>query len=125
MKRQLALLLLTGITLTLHTARAQDKEADKNQPAVSGTTQGNVGCVILEQHTPIKGKLLFAGVLYARTEYRVLETFNYNIGKQKFTGPGEVKELNDLAAKDKIKLVSIPAKHTPEQLEQARRLCKE
>lgn len=90
---------------------------------VSGTTQGNVGCAILEKHMPVKGKLLAIGVIYARTEYRVLDAFNYRMPKTKFTGPGEIRELNRLATEQKIKLVVIPSKYTPEQLDEARRLC--
>jgi hypothetical protein len=42
---------------------------DKHQqPLVSRTTLGHVGCVILEKHMPVKGKLLPLGVVYARTE---------------------------------------------------------
>jgi hypothetical protein len=124
-RRLWALLLLAGLSLEARAVVAQDKGSDKAEPAVSGTTQGNVGCVILERGTPVKKKLLFAGVIYARTEYRVLETFNYRMETQKFTGPGEIKQLNERAQKDKIKLVVLPSKHTNEQLAEARKLCQE
>jgi 50S ribosomal subunit-associated GTPase HflX len=73
----------------------------------------------------VKGKLLALGVIYARTEYKVIESFNYTMPKSKFTGPGEIEELNRLAAKDKVKLVVIPSKYTPEQLDEAKKLCGE
>ncbi len=96
---------------------------DKARVQVSGTTQGNTGCAILEKHTPVKGKLLFAGVVYARTEYKVFQTFNAALPRDKFTGPGEIKELNDLAVKDKIKLVVIPTNYSDDELAEARSAC--
>ena len=125
MRRAWALLLVAGLALQARFILAQEKGSDKSEPTVSGTTQGNVGCVILERGMPVKKKLLFAGVLYARTQYRVLETFNYSMDKQKFTGPGEIKQLNARAQKDKIKLVVLPSRHTDEQLADARKLCQE
>ena len=106
-------------------AFARPKSGDQSEPVVSGVTKGNVGCAILGKHMPVKGKLLLAGVVYARTEYEVLETFNYKLEKQKFTGRGEIEELNQRALKDKIKLVIIPEKHTSEQLDEARKICHE
>jgi len=110
-------------TLLAQLTFGRPKSDHDNEPLVSGTTQGNVGCVILEKHMPVKGKLLLAGVIYARTEYDVLEEFNYKMDKRKFTGKGEIEDLNRLATKDKIKLVVIPSKYMPEQLDQARKLC--
>jgi hypothetical protein len=98
---------------------------DQSHLGVSGTTQGNTGCAILEKHTPVKGKLLALGVVYARTEYKVVDSFNYAMPKSKFTGQGEIEELNRLAARDKVKLVVIPSKYTREQLDEAKRLCGE
>jgi len=98
---------------------------DQSHLEISGTTQGNTGCAILEKHTPVKGKLLVLAVVYARTEYKVIDSFNYTMPKSKFTGQGEIEELNRLAARDKVKLVVIPSKYTPEQLDEAKRLCGE
>lgn len=119
-------LMATGfVLLTALSGALAGGKSDGKAPIVSGTTKGNVGCVILEKHMPVKGKLLLAGVVYARTEYRVIETFNYKIDKQKFTGRGEINQLNQMAVKDRVKLVVIPAKHTADQLDQAKKLCKE
>ena len=98
---------------------------DQSHLEVSGTTQGNTGCAILEKHTPVKGKLLVLAVVYAPTEYKVIDSFNYTMPKSKFTGQGEIEELNRLAARDKVKLVVIPSKYTREQLDEAKRLCGE
>jgi hypothetical protein len=122
MRRVILLVMLIGIILPQLTFGKPKSDRD-TEPLVSGTTQGNVGCVILEKHMPVKGKLLLAGVVYARTEYNVLETFNYTMEKRKFTGKGEIEDLNRLAVKDKVKLVIVPSKYTPEQLAQARKLC--
>jgi len=115
--------LVASAVLLTATWMAGQEEASKPQVEVSGTTQGNSGCAILEKHTPVKGKLLLVGVVYARTEYRVLDSFNYKMPKSKFTGKDEIEELNHLATKDKIKLVIVPSKYTPEDLEEARKLC--
>jgi hypothetical protein len=121
--KRVMLLFLLAVVLLPQTAFGGLKGDKDTEPLVSGTTQGNVGCVILAKHMPIKGKLLLAGVVYARTEYEVVQTFNYKMEKQKYTGKGEIEDLNRLAVKDKIKLAIIPSKYTPEQLEQARKLC--
>lgn len=113
------------LSIAVLTSTSMTRQGEEDRPEISGTTQGNTGCAILEKHMPVKGKLLVAGVIYARTEYRVLDTFNYKMPKPKFTGRGEIDELNRLAVRDKVKLVVIPSKHTPEQLEEARKLCKE
>ena len=57
------------------------------------------------------------------TEYKVVDSFNYKMPKSKFTGQGEIEELNRLAVRDKVKLVIIPSRYTPEQLDEAKKLC--
>jgi hypothetical protein len=125
MNRLTRLSRLVAVVLVSFTALAGPRSADQASPTVSGVTKGNVGCVILGKHTPVKGKLLLAGVVYARTEYNVLETFNCKLDKQKFTGKGEIDELNQRALKDKLKLVVISEKHTQDQLEEARKICRQ
>jgi hypothetical protein len=119
----LATLAACLVVLLSVSTKAQDDKNDKDQPQVSGMTQGNTGCAIMEKHTPVKGKLLLVGVVYARTEYKVLQTFHATLPRDKFTGPGEVKELNDLAVRNKIKLVVIPTNYSDDELAQARGLC--
>ncbi len=118
-------LLVSTMLFTSTSSMAGEGETDQSQVEISGTTQGNTGCAILEKHMPVKGKLLAAGVIYARTEYKVVDSFNYKMPKPKFTGRGEIDELNRLGARDKVKLVVIPSKYTPEQLNKARKLCGE
>src|SRR5215472_787455 len=124
MKHSLHWVLVFAV-LVIASGDAGRARTDQDQPEVSGTTQGNTGCAILEKHMPVKGKLLALGVIYARTEYKVIDSFNYTMPKSKFTGPGEIEELNRLAVKDKVKLVVIPTKYTPEQLDEAKKLCGE
>jgi hypothetical protein len=102
---------------------AAQNKTNSNGLTIAGTTQGNVGCMILEKHMAVKGKLLFAGLLYARTEFRVFQAFNYKPARQKYTGSGQIKALNRAAVKDKIKLVVIPSKYSQEQLQEARKAC--
>lgn len=123
MKKVFVLLFFACISIQFPLAGAASKNADNAEPTVSGTTKGNTGCAILEKHMPVKGKLLAVGVLYARTEYRVLETYHCKLPRQKFTGQGQINELNHAAAKDKIKLVILPSKYTPEQLNEAKKIC--
>jgi len=125
MKESLFWRLMLSAVLTTSTSMAGRGRTDQSQPEVSSTTQGNIGCAILEKHTPVKGKLLALGIVYARTEYKLVDSFNYSMPKSKFTGQGEIEELNRLAARDKVKLVLIPSKYTPEQLNEAKRLCGE
>lgn len=124
MKTLLALLFLTAITLQPRTAFAGLKKGDQGL-TISGTTKGNVGCMILEKHMPVKKGLLFAGIVYVRTQYRVLQSFNYKPDKQNFTGRGGADELNRLAAKNKIKLVVLQSHYTQQQMEDARKACQQ
>lgn len=114
---------LAAMILLPLASRAAQSKGDQNGIKVAGTTEGNTGCMILQEHMPVKGKLLFAGVLYARTEYRVVQSFNYEPPKQKFTGQGEIDKLNKLAVKDKVKLVVLPSKYTSDQLKSAKAMC--
>ena len=125
MKESLLLVLLVSTVLLTSASTTGQREAGESHLEVSGTTQGNTGCAILEKHMPVKGKLLALGVVYARTEYKVIDSFNYKMPKSKFTGQGEIEELNRLAVRDKVKLVVIPSKYTPEQLDEAKKLCGE
>lgn len=122
MRRFLTVLLLMAAISPVALA-ASEKKPNQNGITVAGTTQGNTGCMILEKHTPVKGKLLLAGVLYVRTEYRVLQSFDYKPARQKYTGEGQVKELNREAVKNKVKLVIVPSKYTAAQVAAARKLC--
>jgi len=117
--------ILIGLLVVLLAAvvQARPDKNDSDQPKVSGVTQGNTGCAILEKHTPVKGPLLAVGVIYARTEYKVLATFHATLPREKFTGPGEVKELNNLAVKDKIKLVILRPNYSDAEFAQARSMC--
>jgi hypothetical protein len=121
MKRFLMLFLV--ITFLPAVLLAGSTKADQSGITVAGTTQGSVGCMIMEKHTPVKRKLLFAGVIYARTEYLVLKTFNYKPARQKYTGQGEIKELNQEAVKNKVKLVVLSSNYTEDQMDQARKIC--
>ncbi len=125
MKESLLWVLTVSAGLLISTSAAGQGKTDHSHLEVLGTTQGNVGCAILEKHMPVKGKLLALGVVYARTEYKVVDSFNYRMPKLKFTGQSEIEELNRLAAKDKVKLVVIPSSYMPEQLDEAKKACGE
>lgn len=125
MKTVPALFFLMAITLQTGIAFAGPKKGDQAGLTISGTSNGNVGCMILEKHMPVKKGLLFAGIVYVRTQYLVLQSFNYKPEKQKFTGKGGADELNRLAAKDKIKLVVVPSHYTQQQLKDARKTCQQ
>ena len=123
---------LTAIARYSSTAGAQvfaahesnGSKSDSKQPQISGTTVGNTGCAVLEKHTPIKGPLLALGVIYARTQYVVLESYDCKLEKEKYTGDDDIKALNQTAVNDKIKLVVIPSHYTDDELQQAKDICK-
>ncbi|MGH9328086.1 MAG: hypothetical protein ACRD2B_15560 [Terriglobia bacterium] len=117
------IILLTGFLMAVWTVPIFSAPKKTTEPTVAGTTEGNTGCVILSKGMPAKRKLFLAGVIYVRTQYKVLETVNAKLPKQKYTGPGDVKKLNEYAVKNKIKLVVIPSKHTEAQFDQAKKLC--
>jgi len=121
------MLTATVIATTLVAASNAGSEGDKadRRPEITGAIQGNVGCAVLDKHTPVKGKLLLIGVIYARTEYEVIDSFNCRLPKQKYTGPGDVKSLNQYAAQNKIKLVVIPSNYSDDELQQARDICRQ
>jgi hypothetical protein len=123
MKRLLFWTLLAALALATGLAADSHNPSSTEGVTILGVTQRNTGCAILEKHTPVKGKLLAVGVIYARTEYRVLETFHCKLPRQKFTGAGEVKELNELAAKDRIKLAVLSPHYTGDQMSAARKAC--
>jgi hypothetical protein len=104
--------------------QSNSTNGDSKQPQISGTKVGNTGCAVLEKHTPVKGPLLAIGVIYARTQYVVLDTFNCTLAKQKYTGTDDIKALNQTAVNDKIKLVVIPSDYTDDELQQAKDICK-
>ena len=117
-----SLLMLGVLIASTSLARGAD---DQRQPELSGMTQGNTGCAVLEKHTPVKGKLLVVGVVYARTQHVVLDTVNCKLPKDKYTGPSDVKELNKYAVDNKIKLVVIPRNYTDEELQNAKNICRQ
>jgi len=54
----------------------------------------------------------------------VLETKNYAMPQRIWQeNQKSLDELQRLAVKDKIMLIKIPKKHTPEELERARAMC--
>lgn len=126
MRRKWAIwFVVASILIQASTAFSQSRKDPSNGITLAGTTIGNAGCAILEKHMPVKGKLLFAGVIYARTQYKVIQTFNAKLPKQTYTGTGETKQLNQFATQNKIKLVVIPTKYSPDQMKKAQADCKE
>ena len=71
---------------------------------------------------PVKGKLVAVGVNYARTEYRILDSFNYRMPKSEFTSQGAIEELSRLASRNKGTM-GAESKYIPEQFDEARNLC--
>lgn len=124
---------LIAVTIYIPEVRAQvvvahessGTKTDSKQPEISGTSVGNTGCAVLEKHTPVKGPLLAIGVIYARTQYVVLDTYNCKLEKEKYTGADDIKALNQTAIDNKIKLVVIPSHYSDDELQQAQDVCKQ
>jgi hypothetical protein len=95
--------------------KAKTVMAGDADPVVFGMVDQNVGCVIFKEYLQKKVLAL-----------EVVETQNYEIQQKKWLeDPDGSSELLNLAAKDRLKLVKISEKYTPEQLEKARAACKE
>ena len=73
MTKLLLFVLRASAVLMTSTSPAGQRETGQSHLEVSGTTERNTGCAILEKHMPVKGKLLALGVVYARTEYKVYQ----------------------------------------------------
>ncbi|SRR6266568_5206023 len=111
------------LLLAARPARTSGTEKGKFEPYVFGVTRGNVGCVILKQHTAIKKKWLAAGVLAGVGEFKVVQTFHYQIKETKFQGREGSQELGRIAREDRVKFVVIPSDYTPDQLKTASDQC--
>lgn len=111
----LAAVLLAG------TANGKPK---KKYPYAWGTLTENTGCVIfteaMHKHTRFVGavEVRWNGTL------NVLEQRNYDMKQKEWKETRkELDALQQLALKDKLKLIKIPAKHTQQQLDEARGMC--
>lgn len=111
----LAAVLLAG------TANGKPK---KKYPYAWGTLTENTGCVIfteaMHKHTRFVGavEVRWNGTL------NMIEQRNYDMKQKEWKETRkELDALQQLALKDKLKLIKIPAKHTQEQLEEARGMC--
>jgi len=102
-------------------ARKAEKE---KAPVVWGVLTGNTGCVIFKEgrqsHTKFEGVFVvrWVGVL------DVIESHKYDMKQKEWkeTRAG-LNELQKLALKDKVKLIKIPAEHTQQELDEARKMC--
>lgn len=102
----------------------QGKTQKEKYPYAWGVLSGNTGCVIFAdtRHT----KTDFVGVLRVRWygTLDMIEQRNYEMKqKQWMQTRKSLDELQKLALQDKLKLIKIPAEHTQEQLEEARKMC--
>jgi hypothetical protein len=108
---------------------AKDKDAASQEPVVFGILSQNNGCVIFREFRKTSG--MFWGVAVTTktaTWLEVVDSQNYTLEKTTWneTDQDEINELQRVAVKDKIKFVKIPNKKPiDEQLEKARKICKE
>jgi hypothetical protein len=118
--------LLSLLLLTAPATFASDKPAPKD-PVAFGIMTHHKGCVIFEEWRRTTGN--FYGIALATrtdTMLTVLESQNYKLDKMEF--PETAANLDDLirrARAGSIKYVKIPEKHSPEQLEKARAMCRQ
>ena len=123
MRLPLAALLL----LVAASSLASDKKPASHPPVAFGVMTHQTGCVIFgEWYKSISRWYGIALLTRAEPMLTVLESQNYKL--EKLEMPEDAENLNDLirrAQADHIKYVKIPQKHTTEQLQQARDLCKQ
>ena len=100
---------------------------NKNEPVEWGQESGQTGCVIFHEHRKIRG--MYWGVAVTTTEsYQldVVETQNASLDQKTFKEDQKgMNELQRIAVRDRLKLVKIPGKVTPELLDEARAMCKD
>lgn len=102
----------------------QEKSAKEKYPYAWGVLSGNTGCVIFADTRHKKTD--FVGVVRVRWygTLDVIETRNYDMKQRHWMQSRKsLGELQELALKDKLKLIKIPAEHGEAQLETARKMC--
>ena len=126
MRRTLRTLPVLTLLLAATAALAFDKAAHERAPVAFGVVSRNKGCVIFEEWRRTTGRY-YGIAMSTRTDtmLTVLESQNYKLDRLEF--PETAESLNELmrhARADSIKYVKIPEKHSQEQLEKARAMCK-
>jgi hypothetical protein len=122
--KTIVLVALASIALLLGPAGSTGAKEKQKYPYAWGMLTENSGCVIFgearHKHTRFVGavEVSWDGTL------DVIETKNYDMKQREWKERREdLDALQKLALKDKLKLIKIPAKHTQQQLEEARGMC--
>jgi hypothetical protein len=103
---------------------AAGKSKNEKYPYAWGVLEGNTGCVIFADTRHKKTE--FVGVIKESWwgTLDVIETHHYEMKQKQWQETRKsLDQLQKLALEAKLKLVKIPAKHTQEQLEEARKMC--
>ncbi|ANM29457.1 hypothetical protein ABI59_07470 [Acidobacteria bacterium Mor1] len=128
MRRWIILLLVLVFAINSAPAKKKKKKDRENaKPIAWGTMAQNEGCVIFEESRKTKGKFWVIAVTTKTTgRLKVIETQNYTLEQTEWEATQEsLDALYQLAVEHRLKLVKIPKKYTPEQLEAARKMCTE
>lgn len=93
-------------------------------PYAWGMLTQNSGCAIFAEERHKHTRFVGAVEVSWNGTLDVIETKNYEMKQREWKETREdLDALQKLALKDKLKLIKIPAKHTQEQLDQARAMC--
>jgi hypothetical protein len=120
----LAVGLIGFFFLPVSTGSAARKTEKGKAPIVWGELTGNTGCVIFGEGRKTQTK--FEGVFVMRWVgvLDVIESHKYEMKQKEWKETrADLDELQKLALKDKLKLIKIPAEHTQQELEEARKMC--
>jgi hypothetical protein len=123
--RQLARSAAAGLAaLFAVAASAAPRKGKEKYPYAWGVVSGNTGCVIFAEGR--RKHTRFVGAVEVRWDgtLDVIEQHNCEMKRTQWKETRQdLDALQKLALKDKLKLIKIPAKHTQEQLEEARGMC--
>jgi hypothetical protein len=103
---------------------AKDKPADQD-PVAWGMQSGNDGCVIFRESEEMMSTNQ-GGTYQSYTvkQLEVIDAIQATLPKKKYSETKEeLDALSQIAMENRLKLVKIPKKYTPEQLSRAKTLC--
>jgi hypothetical protein len=105
-------------------AGATGAKEKQKYPYAWGMLTQNSGCVIFGEARHKRTRFVGAVEVSWDGTLDVIETKNYDMKQREWKETREdLDALQKLALKDKLKLIKIPAKHTQQQLDQARGMC--
>ena len=114
----------TLLLLGLAAGWAGPKPDKKKIPYAWGMLSDNTGCVIFGEARHKHARFVGAVEVSWSGTLDVIEQHNYDMKQKEWKETrDQLDALQKLALKDKLKLIKISAKHTQQQLDEARAMC--